>query len=412
MRRLVPLLLVLTLTGCGGDDPETASPSPTASSSTAPSLSPPPTSAVTSPPATASRSPLSGTPKFRQVVVLGDLSPIYLTAPPGDERIFVAERAGRIRIVKGKTLVPEPFLDLRDLTSTDGERGLLSFAFAPDYAASGEVYVLHTAAETGSVTLARYTRSSDPDRLDPASRKVVLAVVHPRSNHNGGTILFDRSGMLLWSIGDGGGGNDPEDNAQNLGSHLGKLLRLDVSKRENGKQYAIPADNPYRDVSGALPEIYAVGLRNPWRFTLDDDGTAYIGDVGQNAIEEINVVKPADLAGANFGWPTFEGRRRTNKPDLPGNARPVEPTLVYNHNDGECAVTGGFVYRGRVTALRGKYLYGDLCRAEVLAVTPGERDADALRTGMKTEQLVSFGRDGFGDVYVISLAGYVWRIAV
>jgi glucose/arabinose dehydrogenase len=217
--------------------------------------------------------------------------------------------------------------------------------------------------------------------------------------------------MLLWSLGDGGGANDPEDNAQNLQSHLGKILRLDVGKEENGRKYGIPSDNPYRDTEGALPEIYAVGLRNPWRFTLDQDGTIYLGDVGQNAIEEVNVVPADKLAGANFGWPTFEGRRRTTKPDLVGVTTLIEPTLVYGHDDGECAVTGGYVYRGRVTALRGKYLYGDVCKGEVLAVEAGVRDAKPVATGLRTEQLVSFGRDGQGEFYVVSLAGYVSRIS-
>jgi glucose/arabinose dehydrogenase len=409
-RRLVPFVLLVTVAACGdggGQSAGSPSPSVAASATTAAPSSLPTLSAS---PTTTRRPALQGTPRLAQVAVLGGLSPMLVGAPPGDRRLFVAERAGRIRIIDGTTVRPQPFLDIRDQVATDGERGLLHFAFAPDYTQSGRVYVLYTAAGTGSVTLARFTRGSDPDKLDAASRETVLAVGHPRDTHNGGTIAFDRTGMLLWSLGDGGGANDPKDNAQNLGTHLGKILRLDVSKEENGRKYAIPPDNPYRDVSGALAEIYAVGLRNPWRFTLDDDGTLYLGDVGQNAVEEVDVVAPDQLAGANFGWPAFEGRRRTSKPDLVPGAKVIEPTLVYAHGDGGCAVTGGYVYRGRVAALQGKYLYGDVCKGQVLAVTPGQRDATPTATGLAVEQLVSFGRDGAGEIYVVSLAGYVRRI--
>jgi glucose/arabinose dehydrogenase len=413
MRRAALLLTLtaLVLPACGGDGDPGGSGSPAPTSDAPRATATVPSASATAPQAGASLTPrpaLSGPPKL---VKVGDFeSPTFVTAPPDDPRLLVLEKAGRIKVVPaGGGVSRTPYLDIVGMVSDEGERGLLSLAFPPDHATSRKAYVLYTAND-GDLTLVEYRAVTDGSRLDPASRRVVLEIPHPRSNHNGGTIGFDPSGMLLWSTGDGGGANDPDDNAQDLSSLLGKVLRLDVARSDGTRPYAVPADNPFVEVSGARPEIYAYGLRNPWRWSLDRS-TFYLGDVGQYVIEELDAVPLAQLKGANFGWPAFEGRRRTRKPAPAGPGRLVEPVLTYDHDDGGCAVTAGVVYRGAVTSLREQYLYADFCQGEVLAVPPARRDTRPTRTGLKTDQLSSFGTDAYGDAYVVSLSGPVFRIS-
>jgi glucose/arabinose dehydrogenase len=352
------------------------------------------------------RPPLGGPPRLVQIGTFD--SPLFAAAPAGDPRIFVVEKAGRITVFKDNRVLPAPFLDIAGEVSDEGERGLLSMAFAPDYATTGRVYVNYTAGD-GDVTLAEYTVDrSDPDRLDPASRRVLLEVPHPNTNHNGGRVGFGPDGMLYLSIGDGGGANDPDDNAQDLGELLGKLLRVDPRGRAEGLQYAVPADNPFPGRRGVRPEIYAYGLRNPWRWSFGPDGTFYVGDVGQFEVEELDAVPAGRLRGANFGWPAYEGRRRTAKRAPSGEL--VEPVQAYEHSAGGCAITAGYLDRGRVTALRGRFLYADFCAGTVLAVGPGGTGTPE-QVGLEAVQLSSFGEDGFGDVVVTSLAGPVYVIA-
>src|SRR5581483_6930387 len=265
-------------------------------------------------------------------VASGLSAPLYLTAPPGDTtRLFVVEQGGRVRIVAHGRLLAAPFLDLTARVSAGGERGLLSLAFHPDFAANGYVCVDYTDTN-GDTRVERYTVSGDPDVADPASRKPILFVPQPYPNHNGGLVLFGPDGKLYIGLGDGGSGGDPENRAQNPDSLLGKLLRLDV---DAGDPYAIPPDNPFARGGGA-PEVWALGLRNPWRFAFDRaSGLLYIADVGQDAWEEVDVA-PAARSGANYGWRLMEGAHCYH-PDPCSPAGLVPPALEYSHAEG-CAV--------------------------------------------------------------------------
>lgn len=339
-------------------------------------------------------------------VASGLTAPIYLTAPANDPRLFVVERAGRIRIVRDGTLLSAPYLDISALTSTDGERGLLSMAFDPAYASNGRFYVYYTAAD-GAITVSRFQVSSaNPDVANP-SGTVLLTVPHPgASNHNGGQLAFGPDGMLYLAPGDGGGSNDPAGNAQNKASLLGKMLRIDV--RGNG--YAIPSDNPPATGAGDRPEIWAVGLRNPWRFSFDKTGQIYIADVGESAREEVNVV-PATSGGLNYGWDRMEGTLCVGAAtcDTTGLTPPV---FEYTHASGGCAILGGYVYRGAaVPEIRGRYFYTDLCT--------GRLQSFVFRDGVVTESVdwslpipgtvYSFGADAAQEIYVLT-AGEVLRI--
>jgi glucose/arabinose dehydrogenase len=339
-------------------------------------------------------------------VASGLTAPIYLTAPANDPRLFVVERAGRIRIVRDGTLLSAPYLDISALTSTDGERGLLSMAFDPAYASNGRFYVYYTAAD-GAITVSRFQVSSaNPDVANP-SGTVLLTVPHPgASNHNGGQLAFGPDGMLYLAPGDGGGSNDPAGNAQNKASLLGKMLRIDV--RGNG--YAIPSDNPPATGAGDRPEIWAVGLRNPWRFSFDKTGQIYIADVGESAREEVNVV-PATSGGLNYGWDRMEGTLCVGAATCDTTAL-TPPVFEYTHASGGCAILGGYVYRGAaVPEIRGRYFYTDLCT--------GRLQSFVFRDGVVTESVdwslpipgtvYSFGADAAQEIYVLT-AGEVLRI--
>jgi glucose/arabinose dehydrogenase len=286
-------------------------------------------------------------------------------------------------------------------------------AFAPDYTRSGLFYVDYTDL-AGDTRVVEYRVSArDPDRADRGSRRELLHIAQPYPNHNGGLLLFDPSGRLLVGMGDGGGAGDPGNRAQNLGELLGKVLRIDP-RPSGGKPYGIPPDNPFVGRTGARPEVWAYGLRNPWRFAFDAaSGDLYLADVGQDAIEEVNVVPPGRQPGANYGWRVYEGRGVYAGGALTdGKSRLVLPVYTYSHTAGRCSVTGGVVYRGRLAALRGTYLFGDYCTGEIWAFRAGRGDRPAVeRLPFSGGQLASFGVDSAGEAYVVSTGGEVWRIA-
>lgn len=341
-------------------------------------------------------------------VATGLSNPVHLAAPPGDPRLFVVEQAGRIRIVQDGELLPTPFLDIVSKVASGGERGLLSVAFHPDYAANGYFFVNYT-DRSGDTRIERYTVSAaDPNRADPASAKPILHVEQPYANHNGGLVLFGPDGMLYIGMGDGGSAGDPHGHGQNEGTLLGALLRIDVDR---GDPYAIPLGNPYVGEPGARGEIWAIGLRNPWRFAFDPPANRlYIADVGQSRYEEVNVVA-ADAPGLNYGWNIVEGAHC-----YPGGscdqAGLVLPVLEYTHDDG-CSITGGVVYRGKaIPSLVGHYLYADYCAGWIRsfrydgAAAVDHRELFSGGAG----RILSFGQDAAGEVYVLSSNGRVYRI--
>jgi len=340
-------------------------------------------------------------------------SPVYVTAPPGDShRVFVVEQTGRIRVMRDGRKRSTPFLDLRDQVSCCGERGLLSMAFAPDYARSGRFYVDYT-DKGGDTHVVEFRRSGSRDRAVKASARTVLTQRQPEANHNGGLVLFGPDGLLYIGLGDGGGGNDQHGspgNGQSLSTLLGKILRIDP-RAGSGRAYSIPADNPFVGRSGARGEIYAYGLRNPWRFSFDRaTGDLAIGDVGQNQVEEVDFARRGAARGVNYGWRVFEGRR-SNFPDEQALGA-VAPVLTYSHDGGGCSITGGVIVRDRrLTSLVGRYVYGDYCVGKVRAARLGPGSATADRSlGLSVSQLSSFGEDARGHVYATSLDGPVYRL--
>ena len=331
--------------------------------------------------------------------------PLYVTSPAGDARLFVVEQTGRVRVIRGGKLLARPFLDLSGQVSHSSEQGLLSIAFHPRYRTNGFVFVNYT-DRRGDTRIERFHVSADPDRVDPATEKLVLTVRQPYSNHNGGLLLFGPDSMMYVGMGDGGSGGDPQRLAQNPASLLGKMLRIDVDR---GDPYAIPAGNPFATRPGWRPEIWALGLRNPWRYCFDaPTGMLVIADVGQNAWEEIDAV-PARIGGWNFGWSRFEGRHDFRAGDSTGMTPPVDE---YGHDRG-CSIIGGFVYRGRdVPTLEGWYLYSDYCDDRIRA----ER-IENFRVTQRAEwnlhlagAVSSFGLDAPGEMYVTTLDGSVYQL--
>jgi hypothetical protein len=345
-------------------------------------------------------------------------SPVYLTAPAGDRaRLFVVEQPGRIVISRGGSTLGTPFLDIRSLVSSGGERGLLSMAFPPDYATSRRFYVYYTARD-GAITVAEYRTSVNADVADPNTRRTVLSIPHSRSNHNGGQLQFGPDGLLYVGTGDGGGGGDPDRAAQNLGSLLGKILRLDP-RAAGPAAYAVPPSNPFVGQAGARGEIWSYGLRNPWRFTFDrETGDLTIGDVGQGSWEEIDFA-PTGAGrgrGANFGWSCFEGRHAYTPNSREAACNPIRspyvpPVWEYSHSRG-CSITGGYVVRDPfLPALAGRYVYGDYCDRPLWSVLLRSPDAqDDRRLGLDVPGLSSFGEDACGRVYAISGDGPVYRL--
>ena len=335
---------------------------------------------------------------------------MWLGSPPDDPRLFVAEKDGRVVILSNGGSLPEPFLDIRGQVSTGNEQGLLSLAFHPRYAENARFFVNYTDLE-GDTRIVEYRVSDDPDRADPGSARLVLSIDQPFRNHNGGLVLFGPDGNLWVGMGDGGSGGDPQGNAQNLGSLLGKLLRIDV---DAGAPYGIPPDNPFADTPGARPEVLAYGLRNPWRFSFDrGTGDLYVADVGQNRIEEVNAVSGTG-AGRNYGWNRMEGSTCFQPPQGCDREGLTLPVVEYDHGEG-CSVTGGFVYRGSASpSLEGTYLYADYCRGWVRGFRlVGGRATDdrRLRELEPGERgVTSFGQDAAGELHLLTEEGNVYRI--
>ncbi len=339
--------------------------------------------------------------------------PVSLASPPGDRRrLFVAEQGGRVRVVRDGRPVSAPFLDISRQVTAGGEQGLLGLAFAPDYARTRRFYV-HFSDRNGDNRVVEF-RAASPDRADPESGRLVLRAPGLEPNHNGGQLAFGPDGLLHIGLGDGGGANDrhgARGNAQDLGSLLGKVLRIDP-RADGDRPYRVPADNPFVGRAGARPEIYALGLRNPWRFSFDRaTGDLAIGDVGQDAVEEIDFVRRGRGRGANFGWRPYEGRRRLTREPVAG--RYVPPVLQLRHDDGYCSVTGGVFVRDRaLRGLVGRYVYGDFCdgRLRSAVLRPG-RARDLGRLPVRAVGSIStFGEDARGRVHVASLDGSVYRL--
>ena len=318
-------------------------------------------------------------------------SPVHVAAPRNERnRLYIVEKTGRIRVLENGRLRAEPFLDIRRQVSTGSEQGLLSVAFHPRYATNRRFYVNYTDTN-GDTRVVEYR--SNGRRALPATRRQLLFLEQPYSNHNGGQIAFGPDGLLYVGMGDGGAGGDPENRAQNMSSLLGKLLTIDVNR------------------SGARPVIVALGLRNPWRFSFDRaNGDLYIGDVGQNAIEEIDYTPRRSAGLENYGWDVYEGRATYEEKELgPGNL--VAPIAEYPRSQG-ISVTGGFVYRGSaVPALRGRYIYGDYGSGTIWTLrVAGGRATGVRREGIRVDTLSSFGEDAAGELYATSLGGTVYRI--
>ncbi len=338
--------------------------------------------------------------------------PVLVTAPAGDtQRLFVVEQRGTVRIVRDGAILPTPFLDLREKVMLTSEPGLLSIAFAPDYATSGLFYAFYNStAGNGDIHISEFRRHpTDPDLADVYSERLLLTIVKPWENHNGGMLQFGPDGYLYASVGDGDSGvlNPPGFFAQRKDSLLGKILRIDPRR---GDPYAIPADNPFVGDTDARPEVWADGLRNPWRFWIDRvTGSLYVGDAGEARREEVDLAARGQAA-LDFGWPCFEGSIPFDATATCSGA--TAPLLEYSRDGSNCAVVGGVVVRDeRLPALAGRYLYGDFCTGKItaVAVTNGAVTTSG-DLGLEVPELTSFGVDGLDRVYVMSLSGDVFRL--
>ena len=354
--------------------------------------------------------PVQAAPLVKATRIPGTFDkPLYVArAPDSNTLLFVVEQTGRIQVLENEIKQPVPFLDVTSLISCCNERGLLSIAFPPNYATSGLLYIAYTNA-TGDVQIDELKRNAtNPKRANAATRRRLLVVPHrDAGNHNGGQLQFGPDGMLYISIGDGGEVFPRGKFARDLTSLLGKILRINPAP-QGSQPYTIPPDNPYVGQANRRKEIYAYGLRNPWRFSFDrSSGAMTIGDVGQGEWEEINYRAKGKARGANFGWRVFEGNNRyTPDESAPGAIKPV---ITEKHSDGNCSITGGIVIRDpALTAWRGRYVFGDYCRGVIqTAKLPGGKAVDRK---LKVESLSSFGEDARGRVYATSLDGPVYRL--
>jgi glucose/arabinose dehydrogenase len=327
-------------------------------------------------------------------------------AGDGSNRLFILEQEGTIRILQNGQLLPAPFLDIRSqVNSGPNEAGLLGLAFHPNYTENGVFFINYSDNNRNSV-VSRLAVSSDPNVADPNSENIILQIRQPFPNHNGGHLLFGPDGYLYIGFGDGGSSGDPEGNGQNSSTLLGSMLRLDV---DNGSPYAIPPDNPYVN-GGGLPEVWAMGLRNPWRYSFDRlTGDLYIGDVGQNQWEEIHLWEAGSPNGANFGWNFWEGLH-------PYQGTPPEDTAFefpiweYAHDQG-CSVTGGYVYRGSMPEWQGIYFYGDFCSGNIWGLLRDMNNTWQNTLLFDTDFLIaSFGEDEAGEIYLANRAGSIYQL--
>lgn len=420
MRNLMLLVsIVIFVTGCtptgqptavpAGDSIQLPTPTPAASVPAEPApTTPAPTAA---PPAVPSKAPdLSALSLKLEPVIEGLDQPLFLThAGDSSGRLFIVEKPGRIRIWQDGALLPVPFLDISNQVSLGNEQGLLGLAFPPNYATSGHFFVNYTDV-AGDTHLARFAvAADDPNRADAASETLVLKLDQPAANHNGGMLAFGPDGMLWIGTGDGGAANDIFGNAQNPDALLGKMLRIDVTSAPE-QAYTVPADNPWVTATlngqSVRPEIWAVGLRNPWRYSFDRlTGDFWIGDVGQNELEEVDFTPAGSPGGLNYGWSIMEGKScfQAAQCDQTGLVLPV---VDYPH-DGHCSISGGYVYRGaQIPAWDGVYFYADYCSGTIWALAPdgqgGWNNVELARSGLNVS---SFAEDAAGELYLMDLSG-------
>jgi len=359
-------------------------------------------------------SPVSAAPNIQiEPIITGIESPVAIThAGDGSGRLFITLQIGKIFVYDGQQLLPTPFLDIGSLITTGGERGLLSVAFHPNYVAKGFLYVNYTDLN-GDTVIARYMVSVDPNVVDPASATVLLVIPQPFTNHNGGQLQFGPDGYLYIGMGDGGSGGDPLNNAQDLGSMLGKILRIDV---DADFPYGIPFANPFLGNPNAKPEIWALGLRNPWRFSFDRlTGDLLIADVGQSSWEEVNFQQATSMGGENYGWRLMEGTHCFNPSINCNDGSLTLPILEYDHSLDNCSITGGYRYRGGLySGLEGVYFYADFCTGRIWGAS---LDASG---SWKSEQLLdtdlsitAFGEDEDGELYLAhfsSANGTIYKV--
>ena len=377
-RRLAALLALAVLAGCSSSTPK-AQPSPSVSPTPSPTASPTPSPTPTDEPRVA----LKRLAKFS--------SPVWVGPAPGDaEHLFLVEKTGRVLQLDADGHQQAVVLDLSDKISKGNEQGVLSIAFDPRYAANKRMYVDWT-DKTGATQVEAYSMAtgvaSDPQLLYSGAQ--------PYPHPNGGLLLFDPTGMLLVGLGDGGSAGDPENRAQDMSSDLGKILRLDPRTGRPAKGNPFPEN----------PRVWALGLRNPWRFSFDTNGDLYVGDVGQNRLEELDVVAPADQSGANYGWSVYEGNERFKTKEQFSTRGPlITPALTYLHTDGGCSITGGEVYHGRaIPALTGRYVFGDYCAGKLWVVDRTPTGVTPLRElGVRVDGLQAFGHDLQGELLVLS----------
>ena len=394
IRAVAAIFLAAAMDACGGDAGQTPSP--------------------TTPPGSScgAGTPVAGMPTLQaRLVVSGLSSPLDLQSAPGDrERLYVVEQDGRIRVVRGGQLQAAPFVDLSGRLTSGGEQGLLGLAFHPQFATNRRFFVNYT-NRAGDTHVAEL-RASSADQADPATERVLLVVRQPFANHNGGGLAFDGSGRLLIALGDGGSGGDPFGNGQSLSTLLGKILRIDV---DSGTPYGVPTDNPFVGSPGVLPEIWAYGLRNPFRISVDrPTGDLYIGDVGQSRVEEIDVGASTRRGGENYGWNVTEGSQCFRPTSGCNRSGITFPVYEYSHPAG-CSVTGGVVYRGcRMPDLAGTYFFGDFCTGFVRSFRLVNGQASDVRdwtSGLRgIDSVTSFGTDADGEVYVVDYDGEVYRL--
>ncbi len=338
---------------------------------------------------------------------------VFLTAPAGDRRQFIVERTGRIRVMQDGALLPAPFLDISARVAANGEGGLLSMAFHPQYASNGFFYLYYTDA-ANDIVIERRQVSANANVADPSALLEIFRIPHPNyTNHFGGQLAFGPDGFLYFATGDGGGGGDPQRNAQNYLSLLGKMLRIDVANTSGAQRYSIPTSNPYAGMSSRRNEIWAVGLRNPWRFSFDGD-QLYIADVGQGWREEVNIAGVSQ-AGLNYGWNTMEGSGCYNAASCNQTGLTL-PAFEYEHGQGDvngCSITGGYVYRGKaLPELAGRYFYSDYCGAFLKSfLRSGSTIGEPTKWPVADiGNVVSFGQDGDGELYMISENGKIFKI--
>jgi glucose/arabinose dehydrogenase len=410
MKRVLLVLFAFSLAACL---PTTTPPPPTpVLASDTPTTAPPPTDTATAlpptetptvpPPPTAVTTFPNSDAYTWETVVSGLVRPVNIqSVDDGSGRLFIIEKVGRIRILQDGKLLDSPFLNISNRVGSGGnEQGLLGLAFHPNYAENGLFFVNYT-DKNGNTVIARYHATTDPNVADPNSEVALLHVDQPFANHNGGMLAFGPDGYLYAGLGDGGAAGDPFGNGQKTNTLLGKILRLDVDSVE---PYAIPPDNPFGN------EIWAYGLRNPWRFSFDRlTNDLYIGDVGQNSWEEIDYVPAGTPGGLNFGWNYFEGTH-PYQGTPPSDVSFTPPVTEYGHDGGKCAVTGGYVYRGAMPEWNGIYLYGDYCTGTVWGLIHSDGGWQNQVLFDALGNITSFGQDESGEIYIVLDGGQILRL--